>query len=305
MEQVSQLSPELTRGVLQLSRALLVAARNWTLYPPEHPTVAASVARLWTAIHESSLGAIFAVAVTPDTLMIEGTLADTSQTGIAEAAALLHDRDILTLTFIGDVPDAALHALLRLLTLDAAERRGRGGPAAIWTLDGDPSIAIEQIDYARVLAREEGSIAEPARRDELWRSIVLSISGGQKAVFDERAQQRLLAIAGSPVDIADLAVAVAAPKCGVDSSPMITTQAATVLAAFRHLTGIVSVAAPERMADVMNNITTAAGQLDPHVVMQVMQSDDEPGGVQVRRCRFCWQRRACALHARVIQNVRI
>src|SRR5262249_60934241 len=103
------------------SGPLLVPPRSGTLPPPEHPTVAASVARLGTAIHESSLGAIFAVAVTPDTLMIEGTLADTSQTGIAEAAALLHDRDILTLTFIGDVSDAALHALLRLLTLDAAQ----------------------------------------------------------------------------------------------------------------------------------------------------------------------------------------
>ena len=46
MAQVSQLSPELTRGLLQLARALLAAARNWTLYPPEHPTVAASVSRL-------------------------------------------------------------------------------------------------------------------------------------------------------------------------------------------------------------------------------------------------------------------
>src|SRR5262249_14142116 len=154
MEQVSQLSPELTRGVLQFSRALLVAARNWTLYPPEHPTVGASVARLATAIHELSLGAIFAVGVTPDTLMIEATLADASQTGIADAAALLHDSDILTLTFVGDAPDAALHAFLRLLTLDSAERRSRGGAAAVWSLEGHPSIAIEQIDYQRVLARE-------------------------------------------------------------------------------------------------------------------------------------------------------
>src|SRR5262245_56266752 len=124
MPQVSQLSPELTRGLLQLSRALLVAARNWTLYPPEHPTVAASVSRLASAIRESSMGAAFAVGVTPDTLMIEGTLADAGQLGIAEAAALLHDRDILTLTFIGEVPGDALHAFLRLLTMDPAERRG-------------------------------------------------------------------------------------------------------------------------------------------------------------------------------------
>jgi hypothetical protein len=57
MTQASQLSPELARGLLQLARALLAAARNWTLYPPEHPTVAASVTRLSDAIRQSTLGA--------------------------------------------------------------------------------------------------------------------------------------------------------------------------------------------------------------------------------------------------------
>src|SRR5262249_13457107 len=46
MSQVSQLSPELARGVLQLAQALLAAARTWTLYPPEHPAVALSARRL-------------------------------------------------------------------------------------------------------------------------------------------------------------------------------------------------------------------------------------------------------------------
>src|SRR3954469_13258506 len=283
MSQVSQLSPELSRGLLQLARALLVAVRNWTLYPPEHPTVGASVTRLAGTIHDTSLGAIFAVGVTPDTLMIEGTMADGGQSGIAEAAALLHDRDIVALTFIGEVPIEALQAFLRVLTLEPAERRQRGGPAAIWASIGHRSIAIEQIDYSKVLAREDGELAEPARRDDLWRSIVLSISGGQHAIFDEHAQQRLLAIAGSAVDIADLATAVAAPKCAIDGSPMLTTQAATVLAAFRHLTSIVSVMSPERMPEVMTNLTTAASQIDPHVVMQVLQSADESAGVQVVR----------------------
>ena len=282
MSQVSQLSPELTRGLLQVARALLAAARNWTLYPPEHPTVAQSVTRFAAAIRASSLGAAFAIGVTPETLMIEGTLADASQAGIAEAAALLHDRDILTISFLGEIPPEAIHTLLRVLTLDAAERRRRGGPRAIWAEEGHQSIAIEQVDYERMLAREEADVPEPAKRDDLWRSIVLSIVGAQKPLFDERAQERLLAIAGSPMDIADLATAVAAPKCALDGSPMITTQAATVLAAFRHLTSIVSVKSPDRMPDVMNNLTTAASQLDPHVVMQVLQSrDDEHAGVQV------------------------
>jgi len=281
MAQVSQLSAELSKGLLQLARALLVAVRNWTLYPPEHPTVAVSINRLAAAIRESSLGAAFSLGVTPDTLMIEGTLADAGQAGIAEAAALLHDRDILTVTFVGVVPQETLHAFLRVLTLDPAERRRRGGPARIWETAGHPSVSLEQIDYDKVLARNEGEIAEPAKRDDLWRSIVMSIAGGQKTVFDERAQQRLLAIAGSSGDITDLATAVMAPMCAPDGSPMLTSQAAIVLAAFRHLTSIVSVMSPDRMPEVLSNLATAATQLDPHVVMQVLQSHDDANGVAV------------------------
>ena len=276
MSQASQLSPELARGLQQLARALLVGARNWTLYPPEHPTVGVSVNRLCTAIRESSLGSVFSIGITPDTLMIEGTAADPTQTGIAEAAAMLHDRDLLRITFVGDVPPNAIHALLRMLALEPADRRSQGGPARVWASAGHASIAVEQIDYEKVMGREEGEVPEPARRDELWRSIVMSVAGGRGAVFDERAQQRLLEIAGSPIDIADTAVAATASMCAPDGSPMITSQAAIVIAAFRHLTSIVSVKAPERINEVMTNLATAATQLNPHVVMQMMQTEDDP-----------------------------
>ena len=109
----------------------------------------------------------------------------------------------------------------------------------------------------------------------------MSIASGQKTIFDERAQERLLAISSSARDVGDLAVAVAAPKCTADGSPMITSQAATVLAAFRHLTNIVSVMSPDRMPDVMTHLATATTQLDPHVIMQVMQSPDDPTTVPV------------------------
>ncbi len=276
MSQASQLSPELGRGLLQLARALLVAARNATLYPEGHPTFDASVGRLVDAIRQSSLGAVFSIGITPETLLVEGASADRAQAGIAEAAALLHDRDLLQVTFVGDVRPEAVHAFLRLLGMDAAARRARGGPAHIWAAEGHSSVVIEQIDYEKVLAREEGHVPEPSRRDDLWRSIVVSISGGQKTVFDERAQQRLLAIAGSAGDIVDLATAVMAPKCTADGSAMITTQAATVLAAFRHLSSVVSVMAPERMPELMGNLAGAAAQLDPHVTMQLLQSEEDP-----------------------------
>ena len=277
MSQVSPLSPDLARGVLLLARALAAAVRNWTLYPPEHPTIAQSIARLADAIRETAQGSIFSLGITPDTLLVEGVAADRGQSAVAETAALLHDRDLLRITFVSDVPPDALRTLLRILTIDPAERRNRGGPAQMWAAEGHPSIALEQVDYRKVLERERADDApEPARRDDLWRSIVLSIAAGQKTAFDERAQQRLLAIAGSPADIGDLATAVMAPKCALDGSPMVTSQAAIVLAAFRHLASIVSVMSPDRMPEVMDNLATAAAQLHPHVVMQLLQSHEGP-----------------------------
>ena len=102
-----QLSPELARGLLQVARSLLVAARNWSLYPPEHPAVEASAERLCEAIRQSSLGATFGIGITPDTLLIDGVAPPQTEGAINEAAALLHDRDLLHITFLGDVPTTA------------------------------------------------------------------------------------------------------------------------------------------------------------------------------------------------------
>ena len=66
MSQASQLAPELARGLLQVARALVVAERNWPLYPPEHPTVDVAVQHLASAIRESSRGAVFSFGVAPD-----------------------------------------------------------------------------------------------------------------------------------------------------------------------------------------------------------------------------------------------
>jgi hypothetical protein len=44
------LTPELSRSVSALARALVAAARNSALYPPEHPAVPTSVERLRTVL---------------------------------------------------------------------------------------------------------------------------------------------------------------------------------------------------------------------------------------------------------------
>jgi hypothetical protein len=277
MVQAPQLSPELARGLLTLARSLVAAIRNWSLYPAEHPLIAQTLERLCASITDATGGAMLSIGVTPDTLIIEGAAADRTNTAIVEAAALLHDRDILELTFIGQVPTESIRALLALLTLGAQERRDQGGPAKMWADAGHPSIALKEVDYRQVLARDAaGSGDDAATHDDVWRSIVTSIAGGYHGFFDERAQQRLLTIASSPMEIGDLATAVMGPKCSADGSPMITSQAATVLAAFRHLSSVVTAASPDRMPEVARNLASAASRLEPHVVMQMLTTAEDP-----------------------------
>src|SRR6185503_13841728 len=112
--EVTKLAPERVTGVTNLARTLVAATRNWTLYPPEHPAVQVSFERLADAIHAAMMGAAFSIAITPDTLLVEGLTVPASPQ-VTQAARLLHDRDLLQLTFVGAVPPDALSKFLHLL----------------------------------------------------------------------------------------------------------------------------------------------------------------------------------------------
>jgi hypothetical protein len=286
MPEAIPLSPELSRSVFALARALVAASRTWALYPPEHPAVRSALDRLSAALRDASGGRVLSFGVTPDTLLIEGITAGDSGP-VVEAAAWLHARDVLRLTFVGEVGPHALQLLLRLLADDTAAVRRRGGPAKCWLESGDSSIAIEQLDFSRVL--EDREVEHPARRkDDLWRALVQAVTERRK-VLDEAIQKRLLEIAGDVVAIGELAQDVMAPNCTADGSPMLTSQAAAVVAAYRHLAGIVDVMAPDRRTEVMQNLAAATASLDPRVILQMLgPGGDLPGteaggGLDVRR----------------------
>jgi hypothetical protein len=287
MPEAVPLSPELARSVSQLARSLVAAARTWSLYPPEHPAVRTSVDRLRCTLRQACGGQGFAFGVTPDTLLVEGTPAPAREGAIGEAASWLHQRDILELAFLGDVPADALTSLLALLAEDVSAVRARGGPAKAWLAAGHPSIAIAQIDFAHVLEDRESE--HPARRkDDLWRAIVRAVTERRKTL-DEAIQRRLLEIAGDAGAIGDLAQDVMAPNFSADGSPMLTSQAAAVVAAYRHLVSIVEVMAPDRRSEVMQNLAAATSRLDPRVIMHMLTGPDEGagaaagGGVSIKR----------------------
>src|ERR1051326_3383867 len=139
MADAPTLSPEVSRNVSGLARSLVAAARSWALYPPDHPAVGGALDRLRAAIAEANGGQVFAFGVMPDTLLVAGIPVDVrGAETIAEAAKWLHDRDILQLTFVGNVTVAALEKLLGVLAEDSRVIRQRGGPAKVWAGEGDP-----------------------------------------------------------------------------------------------------------------------------------------------------------------------
>jgi HEAT repeat protein len=269
MPDAPTLSPEVSRSVSALARSLVTAARSWALYPPDHPALGGSLDRLRAAIRDARGGQVFAFGVTPDTLLVAGIAATGREAAaVAEAARWLHDRDVLRMTFTGDVAVPALQKLLALLSEDSRVIRQRGGPATVWTSEGDTSVLIEQIDFSQVLQDRE--VTHPVRRkDDLWRSIVRGILDRRRPT-EKAAQERLLAISGDVVAIGELANDVIAPHYTSDGSPMLTSQAAAVVAAYHHLVGIVDVLSPERKQEVMQNIAAATANLNPHVVMQML-----------------------------------
>lgn len=274
MPEVTPLSPELSRSVSALARSLVAAARTWSLYPSEHPAVRTSIERLRQALHDAGGGGPVSFAVTPDTLLVDGIAVD-AKGPVVEAAAWLHERDVAQLTFASDVPAAQIESLMSLFAQDPAYVRAHGGPAKVWTETGFLAVAIEQIDYASVL--EDRETQHPARRkDDLWKAIVRAVTDRRKTL-DEAVQRRLLEIAGDVLAIADLAQDVMAPNCAADGSPMLTSQAAAVVAAYRHLVGIVDVLEPSRRTEVMQNLASATATLDPHVIMQILSGPEEPG----------------------------
>lgn len=263
------LPAELSRQCVALARALSAATRQWALYPAEHPAVRAAVQRLTDAVRPATAGAGLTWGVTPKTLLVAG-LPLPEDGPVADIARYLHERDVLQLTFLGDVSPAALEALLRLLATPAEELRRQGGPAKAWDAAGHASIALEQIDYEKLL--EDREVDEPAdQEDDVWQALVNTMMQ-DRDVLDERQQRRLLRISRSAADIGRLTSTVIAPKCTLDGSPLVVTQAATVVAVYRRLSGPVEVMEPDRLPDVMRNMAAATTTLDPNVVLEVMQT---------------------------------
>lgn len=270
--------PDSTKHALAIARALTIGLRAWKFYPPDHPALGLALDRLVTASTDATEQGPVMLAVTPQTLIVEGVPLDANDIVVSECAKLLHEVDVIQLAFVAAPPPDAVRSLLATLSTDSTDRRKRGGPAAIWETEGHPSIVLEQIDYQQLLEREEAEQG-PTRRDALWQSIVRSIIAGRRT-FTEAEQQRLIEISRDAWAIGELADDCRTAYCGPDGSPLLTTQAATVMAVYRHIAATVGVLEADRAGEVMGNFALTTSALDPALAMEVLRMQDSPDEAQ-------------------------
>jgi HEAT repeat protein len=267
MAQPAASPADINRTAINLARAITFAQRTWGFYPADHSAVGVAVERLVTAAAEASAGGLMQLAVTPHQLLVDGLPLESSDLGVTECAALLHDRDILQITVMLPPSEAVVRALLGVLTLDRTTRRERGGPAAIWQEEDQNAFVLEQIDYQELLEREEEEGA--ARRDATWKAIVRSIIMG-RSTFSAEEQQRLLDISRDIGAIGELAKDAKEAFTTPEGSPLVTTQAATVLAVYRHIAKTVAALEPERLQDVIGSLGLAAANLETSTAFELI-----------------------------------
>ena len=154
-----------TRLAVGLARALTLGMRNWGFYPPEHPAVAMAIERFIAAATESSAGGMMQLAVTPHALLFDGLPLVSTDLAAVECAELLHDRDILQLTFVAPPGDAVVRALLTgadARSRNAPRPRRPGRDLVRRRSDGDPRRADRLPGNSRARNRRRPG---PPRRD--------------------------------------------------------------------------------------------------------------------------------------------
>src|SRR5262249_46286943 len=144
MPEPAVLDAEGTTRLTDFARACKAAARAVALYPPAHPAIATTLARI--ADLTARLPGALTFTVLPDAMALDGRAPARPDPAIADLAALLHSHLVgeLTIQPGGDVEAWRSFLLLLGRTPDAI--REDGGIARLWTTMGGRHVELREID---------------------------------------------------------------------------------------------------------------------------------------------------------------
>jgi hypothetical protein len=262
------LPPDAAARLADFARTCKAAARAVSLYPPGHPAIVTSLARIAESTAALTRNGPFMLQVHAQDLLAGDASMPKPDAAVTELAALLHRHLIGRLTLNAGADAGSWRTLLLLLARAPEEVRADGGIAHLWETAGGPSIEITEVDYAEVLRERTGP------QGSIARIIAAAVSGG--GAIQDDALDALLDAAALPA-AADAVMkqfeeATTAPQ----QAP---AQTAALLTFVRSLVAQVSRRGPEQLSSVFTALGQAARRLSVDAMNALLAGRTTPEAI--------------------------
>ncbi len=264
--QPTALPPETAARLTAFARACKSAARVLSLYPPEHPAIAESMARLMRAAASATASGPLSIRVLPKNLLVDGLQPARPDAAIAELAALLHAHLVGEITIRSQVEMPAWRTLLGLLGSDPDEVRAHGGLARALITAGGVGIEIAELDYSG-LVKEEASGAEAT-----WELVISACLEKDAIDLDEKTLLILERIAADPARLAEF-YEHAERQPGTSST---RDRVTGLLQALEAVAEFVRHEDPARLDAIYDNMAEAVSHLSPESVSDLLEIGRDP-----------------------------
>ncbi len=252
-----------TNRIVDLARACKAAQRAVLLYPPSHPAIAATLARIVHTTSASALGGPTRITILPEDIRIDGRKLAKDDEAVSAFARLLHEHLVgEILIHPGGDKDAWL-AFLRLLGRPPEELRAEGGIGRVWTTMAGRHVELREIDYSEVLREREGSLGSE------WDDIITNcLEGTITLELDDEAISALAGLAADTDKLAELMKTIDARATGG-----IGAKSAAIVRMIRSVVTSVSAKLPDMVETTLQNLAAAVGQLTPELLVGLLTAD--------------------------------
>ena len=267
------LDAETTTRLADFSRAFKAAARAVSLYPPAHPAIGTTLARLTEVSGALTVGGPCTLEVRPQMIFIGNAAPVKPDPAILELSDLLRRQFVGSLTVNAGADVESWRTLLRLLSRAPEDLRADGGIKALWETAGGPSLEIVEIDYADVLRDKLGG---GDYADKLISTVL-----GPELELDEAGIRLLLELIDDP---AQLMLLMDELEKHTEHSPS-AVRAGAFLKILRGLAEYVGRTSPAQLDHTLRQMGLAAGRLPAEAMLELLlhrkQPDAMAGSVDV------------------------
>jgi hypothetical protein len=261
-KEIEPLDQEAAARLTDFARACKAAARAVTLYPPTHPAIRLSLARLADAATRVVSKGPVVLGVMPDNLLLDGAGSTRPDQAIRETGALMHGHLIGLVKLHSSPNPEDWLPFLQILAKPFDEVRASGGVTKLWSATGQRHLELQEIDYADILRERKGQLE--SRWDDIVRACLIL-----DAPLDDETLRDLLEVCSDPERFSQF---VAALEQNDEANA--ATKASALLRMLRGVIDLVSRSDPGRIETILRSVAQGFGTLSPELLLELLSTDE-------------------------------